>query len=379
MANIFINGLNAKTGGGKSILNNYLTLLKNSQSKEKYFILTPNKKQYQKYKCAFIEIVYIKEVYKKTTLLPFVNSFILPKTIKSLSIELIFNLADIPIPTATPQVFLFDWPYAAYPESTVWGTMDVKSSLIRRSKLYFFKKYLHYPKIVIAQTETMKKRLESIYELKNIEVVPNAVSLENMDEGEEHNFHLPSGKKLLYLTYYYPHKNLEIFIPLAKEIRQKGLEYKLITTIDASQHSGAKQFLEDIKKYDLGNIIINIGPVDMKNVPSLYKQCDGLLMPTLLESFSGTYVEAMYHQIPIFTSDIDFATGVCEDAAFYFDPFDEKSILETINTAFENDKIREEKVNAGKKVLSNLLSWEEAFSKYQSIIKKALQEREGEH
>ncbi len=375
MANIFINGLNAKTGGGKSILNNYLTLLKNSNTQDNFYVLTPDKKEYEKYNCQCIEIVDISKMYKKTMLLPFVNSFILPKMIKDLNIDIIFNLADIPIPSDISQIFLFDWPYAAYPESTVWGTMDFKSSLIRRSKLYFFKKYLHHPKIVIAQTETVKKRLESIYGLKNIEVVPNAVSLENMGDGDEYDFNFPDGKKLLYLTYYYPHKNLEIFIPLAQEIKRLELDYKLITTIDTSQHTGAAKFLEDIKKFDLENIIINIGPVDMKNVPSLYRQCDGLLMPTLLESFSGTYVEAMYHQIPIFTSDIDFASGVCEEAAFYFDPFDEKSILESINYAFENDKIRKEKINAGQKVLNNLLTWEQAFEKYQILIENIRNER----
>ena len=30
-------------------------------------------------------------------------------------------------------------------------------------------------------------------------------------------------------------------------------------------------------------------------------------MPTLLESFSGTYVESMYFEKPILTSDLDFA------------------------------------------------------------------------
>lgn len=373
MVNIFLNGLNAKTGGGKSILNNYLTLLKNSNSDKYYYVLTPIKKEYEKYNCEIIEIVDINKIYKKTILLPFVNSFILPKTIRNLNIDVIFNLADIPIPSNIPQAFLFDWSYAAYPDSTVWETMDFKSSLIRKSKLYFFKKYLHYPKIVIAQTETMKKRLESIYDLKNIEVVPNAVSLENMDDGEAFDFALLDGIKLLYLTYYYPHKNLEIFIPLAQEIKRRKLDFKLITTVEASQHIGAEKFLEDIKKFDLDDIIINIGSVDMKNVPSLYKQCDGLLMPTLLESFSGTYVEAMFHQIPIFTSDFDFASAVCENAAFYFEPFEEKSILESINYAFENDKIRKEKVDAGQQVLNKLLNWEQAFTKYQSIIEKTLQ------
>ena len=105
----------------------------------------------------------------------------------------------------------------------------------------------------------------------------------------------------------------------------------------------------------------------MKNVPSLYKQCDGLLMPTLLESFSGTYVEAMYHQLPIFTSDIDFASGVCKDSAFYFNPFDEVDIL---NKLLLDKEAQEKKVAEGIKVLNELLNWNEAFIKYNNLMEK---------
>jgi len=65
-------------------------------------------------------------------------------------------------------------------------------------------------------------------------------------------------------------------------------------------------------------------------VPSLYAQSDALLMPTLLESFSGTYVEAMFHKIVILTSKLDFAEDVCGESAFYFDPTSPEDILASI-------------------------------------------------
>jgi len=145
------------------------------------------------------------------------------------------------------------------------------------------------------------------------------------------------------------------------------LDFKLIITIEDSQHKNAKIFLENIKQLGLENTIINLGPIEMKNVPSLYKQCDGLLMPTLLESFSGTYVEAMYHQLPIFTSGIDFASGVCNDSAFYFDPFDEVDILSKL---LLDKEAQEKKVAEGIKVLNELLNWNEAFIKYNNLMEK---------
>ena len=108
----------------------------------------------------------------------------------------------------------------------------------------------------------------------------------------------------------------------------------------------------------------------MDNVPALYTQCDGLLMPTLLESFSGTYVEAMYHGIPIFTSDFDFAKVVCGNAAKYFNPFDVSDIIFQLNSVYTNNR---EKINLKKEAnarLSSFSTWQEAYIQYQNVILK---------
>ena len=375
MSNIFINGSKSKIAGGKSILNNYLTLLKRSNSKNKFIVLTPDKNEYNKYSSNFIKIINIKDIYKKNILFPFLNYFVIPKLLKDYNIDSILNLGTIAIPTSIPQLYLFDWPYAVYPNSIVWKRMDIKDYLSRKIKLFVFKKHIKYATTVIAQTKTIKDKLKSIYGLNNIEIIPNAISLENMSNNKFFNFNLQKNKiKLLYLTYYYSHKNLEIFIPLAKKIKKRKLNFQIITTIDESQHLNAKIFLSNIKKFKLENVIHNIGPVDMKYVPALYQQVDGLLMPTLLESFSGTYVEAMFHKIPIFTSDMDFAKDVCGKAAFYFNPLNVNSILSSINLAFEKTDIKILKIKEGNKRLNQLLSWRQVFEKYQELLEKNIGE-----
>ncbi len=374
MANIFIHGVNAKTGGGKSILNNYLTLLQKSDTSHNYFILTPDKEEYEKYSSNRVKIVNIKKKYKKNIFFIILNYFILPRKLRQLNIDVVFNLSDVAIPVKVPQIYLFDWSYAIYSDRLIWKRMDFKSYLKRRIKLYFFKVNIKYPSVIIAQTQIAKDKLELIYGLRNIKIIPNAVSLDNVKEEYKKKFNLPEGIKLLYLTYYYPHKNIEILIPLAMEIKKKKLNFKIVTTICESQHKRAKIFLNNVRKLDIEDVIINIGPVDMKFVPSIYRQCDGLLMPTLLESFSGTYVEAMYHNMPIFTSDIDFAHDVCGEAAFYFNPLDVGSILGKIEEAYSDSGFREQKVAAGDKRLKQFLSWEQVFKQYQKILEISLEQ-----
>lgn len=367
---ILINGISAKSGGGKSILINFIKILMKNTSKNIYYILTPNTEFYSILikNNPNIKLIYISDFFKNKYILSFTHRFILPFLINKYNINLVFNLSDIPVVTKKFQIFLFDWSYAVYPESKVWEMMSSKDYYVRKLKLFFFKKNLKSIDLVVAQTNAMKDRLESIYKIKKVEVIGNAVSLENLKGEDNFNFNLKNKINLLYLTYYYPHKNLEIFIQLAQIIKKKKLNFNLIITIDSNQNKEAESFLNNIKYKKLDDIIINVGPVDMQNVPSLYKQCDGLLMPTLLESFSGTYVEAMFHEIPIFTSNFDFSKDICRDGAVYFDPFNEYDIIEKLHFIYNNPSEKIKLLSNAKERLNAFSSWEQTFNKFNKLF-----------
>ena len=369
MRRVFINGLSAHSGGGPLFLKNFLTILSKSNSNIKYYVLPHNNYEYKKFSSKNIEIVDIKKIFKNKKLIPITYKYNLPQLIKSLKIDVIFNLADIPIAAKNvKQVFLFDWPYAVYPENPVWKIMDLKSFLYRKIKLFYFKLYLSNVSSWVVQTNAIKNRLKDIYSVENITLIPNAVTLEHTRKTPFYDFKLPKGTLLLCLSRYYPLKNLEIFIPLAEEIKKRGLDFKIIITIDELQHQRVKPFLSLIKDLGLDKVIINIGPVEVNNAPSLYKQCDALLMPSLIETYCLPYVESMYHKRIILTSDMDFSRAVCGDAAVYFDPLNHLSILEAIEEIYSNDILREEKIHNGVMQIERLNSWEKVVQMYSDIL-----------
>lgn len=368
MKKILINGLNAKSGGGKSILNNYLQILKENLDNNIYYVLTPNKLEYSKFESDSIKIIDVKSVFKLSIALPFTYRFILKRLVKGYEINTIFNLADIPIVTDIYQVFLFDWPYAVYPESRVWKMMSIKDYYKRKFKLFFFERNIKYVDHFIVQTNVISKRLNYIYNCASCTVIPNAVTLQSAIDNN-FQFNLPSGKKLLYLTYYYPHKNIEILLDLARFIRESKSDYKLIVTIDKNQSKRADLFLKKIISENLSKIIINIGPVKMKNVSALFRQVDAMLMPTLLETYGLPYIEAFYNDVLVFTSDLDFAHAVCGSAAKYFNPFDEKDILEKIESVFNSSDEKEKMLKFGKEKLHEIFTWKQVFEKYNNIIR----------
>lgn len=369
--NILINGLNSTSAGGKSIFINFIKLLVNDSLNDNYYVLTSSTAEFQEYQNPNVTFVMLPSLWGKL-LPPLAYEFSIGKLINKFSIDLVFNMGDLIINTGIKQLYLFDWAYAVYPEHRIWDDMDLKSKLSRKIKVFLIKNRIREVDIVISQTKVIKKRLMDIYKISNVEIVPNAVSLDNLNCEDEYDFQLPIGKRLLYLTRYYPHKNLEVFLPLARMIKKQQLDFKIVITISKNQHSGSRLFLDQIEKENLGDTIVNIGPVKMEQVPSLYRQCNGLLMPTLLESFSGTYVEAMHHNIPIFTSKLDFAVAVCSDAAYYFDPLSHDSIFLSITSAFNNSASINEKILKGKRLLSGFPHWQDTYLEYKKLISSIL-------
>lgn len=373
MAHIIINGISAKSGGGKSILVNFLRTLHKSGTHHTFSVFVSDSADLREMASRNMKIISFS-FFSKQMMLPLTTRVILPHLIKKLKGDIILNFSDLPIPSVTPQIFLFDWPYAAYPESPAWRRGGLSVYFKRVIKYHFFRKHLSYVDVLIAQGPALRERLQKLYCWDQVPIVPNAVSLENLRGRNTRDFGLRGSFKLLCLSRYYAHKNLEIFIDLAERIKLGALDWKIVVTIDKSQGVGAKRFLREINRRNLTEIIQNVGPVCMDDVPSLYQQCDALLLPSLLESFSGTYVEAMFHGKPVFTSNYDFATDVCGDAAFYFDPLNGNDIFETVYSAVEDDDLRQTKIMNGVNRLSEMYTWDQAYEGYMNIIEECLKD-----
>jgi len=343
MSKILVNGISAKSAGGRSILTNFLAILNARGSVHQFSVIVPDAVSYCGHAGSNVQLLPMHWL-SKQALLPAVNVLMLPLLIRRGGYDLVLNFADIPIPTETRQVFLFDWAYAAYPESVAWQRAGWVDNIKRRFKLRIFRRYLCFVDVMIAQGPAIRDRLQQLYSVDQLRLIPNVVALDNLSADSSHDFTLGSGFKLLCLNQYYSHKNLEILIDVAELIRDSSMNLKIVLTIEASQGNGARRLIKEITERNLGGVIVNIGSVPMSSVPSLYRQTDALLLPTLLESFSGTYVEAMFHGKPIFTSEYEFAFDVCQDAAFYFNPLDAHDIFRAITLAIRNPEKTSQKI-----------------------------------
>lgn len=376
MTRVFVNGISAKSAGGLSILTNFLAAAHANQDSFKYVVATPSLDDYDAFQSDRIQIVPLGWR-SHTPFVPLMSISYLPKIAKKFGCDVIFNLSDIPLKTRIPQVFLFDWPYAIYPDSIAWTLMSRREFAQRSLKLFLFKKLLAHVNVTIAQSELVRKALERQYDIKNISVIPNTHHLEDFSNESIFDFCLGDGYKCLFISRYYSHKNFEILVPLAELIKDRGNSLKIIITLGPTESPGAAAFLKSIKDRKLEGVIKNVGSVPLNKVFDLFQQADALLMPTLLETMGLTYLEAMYCSKVIFTSDLPFAHTVCGDAAIYFDPFDPGDILTQIEQAMKRPDLIEMKIKIGKQILLSLPDWHQAYQSYTESFVRALEKKNG--
>lgn len=177
------------------------------------------------------------------------------------------------------------------------------------------------------------------------------------------------------LAKFYARKNFEILIDLFRKYGKNELkDVRCIVTITAQQHKNAPKFLQDIKKYNLQKHIVNVGPLDEQQLAGYFYNCNALFFPSLLESYSSTHLEAMYFELPIITSDLDFAEYTCGDAAVYYDPWKIDGLFEMIVKLREDQTLLTELAANGKQQLANSLKFPATWQEVADGVLKGLRE-----
>ena len=174
--------------------------------------------------------------------------------------------------------------------------------------------------------------------------------------------------KILTLSSYYPHKNLDIIPCIAKQLKKMGYDdFQFIITIPKKTPDESR-IIELCESLDVADCVKNVGPVSIIDGPALYAAVDIVLQPSLLETFSANYPEAMAQEKPIVTTDLDFAHDICEDAALYYPARDAKSAAECIGKLINNDGLVNNLTSNGRKILDQLPSSKDKYFAYESIL-----------
>lgn len=271
-----------------------------------------------------------------------------------------------------PHLSGFAKPQLVLPESPFWKQLSIiqwmKYQFRNRLTKYSFDKCADY---YFTENPFISERLQEMFPRKQVfTVTNNANQVFLHPEQWDNDIELPvfDGLSMLTVTANYPHKNLPIIIKTCHYLEEHHpyLNFRFVLTIRESDLIGLD---ECARKH-----IVFLGPIKINQVPSLYEKCDIMLLPTLLECFSASYAEAMIMKKPILTTDLNFARGLCGDAAYYYPATSHEALGEAIVKLFKDRDLRQLLVSKGEQQLKKFDTFEQRTEKLieltEEIVKK---------
>ena len=322
----------------------------------------------------------IKEIkVSRNYLLRFINDNIrIRRIVREHKIDIVFTLAGPgPIRGSFRSINGWHEPAYVYPESDFWNRITPLSRLFLKVRYIYSTLVLKKANAITVQTNTMRKRMVKYRKINEskIYIVPNGITSYSEEDYMSPRLKsifekLENRIKLLVLTEPWVHKNLDYLLKVVHHLPEP---YVFCVSFDLSTNELAADFIKEVEHSDKSDYFAFLGRVQHREIKRLYQKVDAVFLPTLLESFSANYIEAMYYNIPIFTSEMDFSREVCGHYAYYFDPFDEQTAVDLLMRYFSK-RGKEDFDLKLKSLKFSYPGWKERFEMYYNIIRDVAME-----
>ncbi len=173
---------------------------------------------------------------------------------------------------------------------------------------------------------------------------------------------------------YSEHKNLTTLLRALLLLAADGWRFKLLTPADPMWEDTP---LTPIKKTDselvndtrLKDRIEFTGVMKSEQIADLYQQADLFVYPSVIESFGHPLVEAMTAGIPVIAADTPINRELCEDAALYFEPFNERDCAAKIRQALSKEAVRSDLMADGLR-RSKQFSWSAHLDRLLPVLQR---------
>lgn len=362
---ILVNASSVAYGGGLILTLNIINTFKHFPDIS-FLVIAPKIDNYKKVMSDNVQLISVHRVFLKRILRIYTDNILIKKIIKNYKPEIILSLGNLPLATKVYQVFIHDNPLAVVRNFRDIGYKGLKDIIINRLRNKLLALRLSYVDHIITQTGIQLKGLNEVFadQIQRIErksiITPSIPEFQICYKTKFDNIHLFTDNKvnLLCLSRYYPHKNIEILLDVAMLFKKNNKPYRLILTISPEQDKRAGNIIKKIGSMGLSDYIDNIGEISLYLLDSIMKCADAVILPSLMESYSLVYIEAMFFHKYIFVSDLDFAHEACQNAAFYFNPRDATDIYNSVISAYNNRDELQKKINYQKSILNKIDSWD---------------------
>jgi len=234
------------------------------------------------------------------------------------SLKSILCFANVPPPLKIKSKTFIYFHNEILLNSKDLGFSIIKKLLFRLKWIYIKLRNFNY--IWFVQTEHMKILLK-----KKLKVNSNAILKSPIFDSQKGSAISKNKNSFIYPTSNQPHKNNKRLIEAFVEAALRTEEFfTLSLTIDKIKLTLPK------------NLKINfLGLIGQDQLSDIYDKSQFLIFPSLKESFGLPLIEGIQANCNVIASDLNYVNELV-NPSYTFDPYDKKSITETILVALSN-------------------------------------------
>ena len=242
----------------------------------------------------------------------------------------------------TPEVMRFANAWVTNPNKESWSVMPWKDWI--RMRLYRINQFRLLRKgcYFITQSETVKQGLLRITGLpsERVAVVPNVLP-KVFQEAVVEKVIDRDWIDIVCAAAPVPHKNLDIIPDVLRILRDKHNLGNVRFHLTIPEGNAV---LEKIRlgcdSFGLSDCVVNHGRCTQQQLIDIYNKCSICFLPTLLETFSASSLEAMHFKQFIVATDFSFNREVITDAGLYYKPMDANDASEKISRIIRDKELQ---------------------------------------
>lgn len=271
---------------------------------------------------------------------------------------------------ASKEVMRFANAWVTNPNKFAWKALPLKAWL--RMRLYRMNqiRMLRNAKYMVTQSETVGQGLIRMLHLpdKSVKVVPNVLPKTFQTIAVEHIYD-DNFVDIACVATPFPHKNLGIIPKVIRVLKEKyGITNARFHTTIPFDDLTLKCIESECGKYGLEDCLVNHGRCSQKELGEIYNHCSISFLPTLLETFSATSLEAMYFGLNIVATDFEFNREVIGDAGLYYQPTNADDAADKIALLINDDKLAEKFQEKMKERITMYNDYKRHFEAIQSFL-----------
>lgn len=301
------------------------------------------------------------------------EQIILPRILKKENLDIVhFPYFSVPVFYNRPYVLtLHDLIINSFSTGKA-STLPYPVFMLKKLGYNFVvKKAISDAASIIVPTRTVKENIEERY--SGLKTKINVIYEGGFKEDSEKFKNPLEGKKyFLRVGNAYPHKNVEKLLEAFMLFKESYKKEDMYLVLAGKQDFFYNKIKIKVEELGLTNAVIFYDSPSDAVLKSLYKNAAALIIPSLMEGFSLTAIEAMSLGCIVLASDIPVHREVCSDAAIYCNPYDAHDIKhQLIKIASFNAAARAEILKRGL-LRAKDFSWQKMVSEtlriYESCI-----------